>query len=107
MSDAAQHYQGLVTMFASYEGVAAGQMFGKPCLKIAGKAFVAQHRETVVFKLTGSAHALALAEENAILWDPSGKGRPMKEWVALPVASQKKFKKLAAAAMEYVHGTAA
>jgi len=59
----------------------------------------------VVFKLNGPAHAKALALPGAQLWDPSGKARPMKEWVAVPVpagASSASFKALAQAALAYV-----
>ncbi len=68
----------------------------------AGKAFIAQHKETIVFKLSGEAHAKAMTLEQAQLWDPSGKGRAMKEWVALQVVHHKKFKLLASAALGYV-----
>ena len=77
-------------------------MFGKPCLKIGGKAFVAQHLETIVFKLEGAAHAKAMKIMGAALWDPSGKGRPMKEWVALPATGAKELKLYASSAMAYV-----
>lgn len=62
------------------------QMFGKPCLKVAGKAFIAQQQEYIIFKLAGTLHVQALELPGAILWDPSGKGRPMREWVAIPSA---------------------
>ena len=61
MPDAKAEYAALVTAFAARDGVTAGQMFGKPCLKINGRAFVAQHLETAVFKPTGPAHSKALA----------------------------------------------
>ena len=102
MTDAAEHYESLKRRYADDAEVAAGQMFGKPCLKINGKAFVAQHLGTVVFKLGGDAHARALAQAGATLWDPSGKGRPMKEWVALPAAANPGFPALADAARAHV-----
>lgn len=106
MATAAGKYQDLVAQLEATEGVEAGQMFGKPCLKIHGKAFAAQHKETVVFKLSGADHAKALALAGAVLWDPSGKGRPMKEWVALEVTHSKHFSALAASALSYVAETA-
>lgn len=102
MATAAGKYQELVTRLESTEGVQAGQMFGKPCLKIHGKAFAAQHKETVVFKLARTEHAKAIALQGAVLWDPSGKGRPMKEWVALAVTHSQHFDALADAALAYV-----
>jgi len=59
MADAAEEYEKLVKKMTQAKGVTAGQMFGKPCLKINGKAFVAQHKETVVFKLPESAREAA------------------------------------------------
>ncbi len=102
MSDAYVEYEKLVDAFAQTDGVVASQMFGKSCLKINGKAFVAQHQETVVFKLNPSMHGKALSIPGATLWDPSGKGRPMKEWVAIPASASKRFKAFATAALEYV-----
>ena len=101
---AAQAYGQLVAALSDHDGVSAGQMFGKVCLKVAGKAFVAQHLDAVVFKLSGEAHADALALSGAKLWDPSGKGRPMKEWVALPAKHEARFRGLADRALEYVAG---
>ncbi len=106
MADAVAEYEKLVQALTSTPGVTAGQMFGKPCLKVHGKAFVAQQHETVVFKLTAPHHARALAIAGALLWDPSGKNRPMKEWVAVPASGCKHYRALATAALEYVASSA-
>lgn len=78
------------------------QMFGKPCFKINGKAFICFFQECMVFKLHGTDHATALKLEGAQLFDPSGKGRAMKEWVQVPFAHAAKWKKLTQAAYDYV-----
>ena len=57
------------------------QMFGKPCFKINGKAFICFFQNQMVFKLTGDTHSEALSLDGSQLFDPSGKKRPMKEWV--------------------------
>jgi hypothetical protein len=97
-------YEKLVASLDKLEGVIAGQMFGKPCLKINNKAFMAQHKEAVIFKLGSPQHDKAIKLDGAVLWDPSGAGRAMKEWVALPVHEKKHFKPFALAALEYVDG---
>lgn len=102
MPTAIAEYEKLIEAHSSDARVAAGQMFGKACLKVDGKAFVAQHLDTVVFKLTGPDHQKAISLAGAVLWDPSGKGRPMKEWVALPPGERKHFKAFAEAALAYV-----
>jgi hypothetical protein len=99
-----QEYEKLVQRYSEGLDIAVGQMFGKPCIKVNGKAFIAQHKETVVFKLSGQSHAKALACPGAILWDPSGKGRPMKEWVALPASASAMFNTLADASLAYLSG---
>ncbi len=106
MSNAIAECEKLVAIFGTTAGVAVGQMFGKACIKINGKAFVSQHKEAVVFKLTGAHHEKALALNGATLWDPSGKGRPMKEWVALPPTESKRFTAFTNAALAYVAATA-
>lgn len=94
-------YQKIVDAFTK-EGAEAGTMFGMPCLKIGGKAFAGTYDKALVFKLSGEAHAEALALPKAHLFDPSGAGRPMKEWVVTPELTAQKAKKLAQAAMAYV-----
>ena len=78
------------------------QLFGKPCFKINGKAFMSFFQNEMVFKLTGDAHAKALGLKGAQLFDPSGKGRAMKEWVQVPYAHNKLWAEFAKEAMEYV-----
>ena len=71
---------------ASLPDSESGQLFGKPCFKKGGRAFLCFFQNEMVFKLTGSGHAAALAVPGAQFFDPSGKGRPMKEWVQVPAA---------------------
>ena len=84
------------------KGAEESQMFGKPCFKIKGKAFICFFQNEMVFKLTGDVHKEALALKGASLFDPSGKGRAMKEWVQLPFTHSKHWEKFAKAACEYV-----
>ena len=85
-------------------GAQAGQMFGKPCYKIGGKAFVCFFQDEMVFKLTGDSHMHALALPSAQLFDPSGKGRAMKEWVQVPAEFSDQWTELARQAASYVGG---
>ncbi|MEO6301591.1 MAG: hypothetical protein ABIP51_00335 [Bacteroidia bacterium] len=78
------------------------QMFGKPCFKINGKAFICFFKNEMVFKLTGDDHKNALSLEGAQLFDPSGKKRPMKEWVQVPFDYSDKWEKIAKASLVYV-----
>jgi hypothetical protein len=78
------------------------QMFGKPCFKINGKAFVSFFRDCMVFKLDGDAHKAALSLKGSELFDPSGKKRPMKQWVKVPVAHAAKWPALAKEAYDFV-----
>ncbi len=78
------------------------QMFGKPCFKIVGKAFICFFQDAMVFKLSGDTHARALGLSGATLFDPSGKNRPMKEWVQVPSEHKGQWGKLAEEAMRYV-----
>ena len=78
------------------------QMFGKPCFKISGKAFIAFFKDSMVFKLNGLEHKEALSLDGSELFDPSGKGRAMKEWVQVPFHHKSEWKKLTKAALDYV-----
>lgn len=78
------------------------QMFGKPCFKINKKAFVCFFEDEMVFKLSGETHSEALSLDGSQLFDPSKKGRAMKEWVQVPFDYKDLWKKFAERALEYV-----
>jgi hypothetical protein len=77
-------------------------MFGKPCFKINGKAFIFFFQNEMVFKLTGDIHSEALSLDGSQLFDPSGKKRAMKEWVQVPYYYKNKWIMYAKEAMRYV-----
>lgn len=78
------------------------KMFGKECVKYKGNGFLAYFEGDLVAKLSGQAREDALKLKGAKLWDPSGQGRPMKEWVQVPAAHLAKWPALAEKAIEYV-----
>ena len=82
----------------------ASKMFGKPCLKINGKAFACFFDGEMVFKLEGDDHARAMKLKGSKLFDPSGKKRPMKEWVQVKATNAKEWPMLAESALSYVKG---
>lgn len=103
MNKKASHpaYEALIESLTShYDGLVTGSLFGMPCVKHAGKARLGAYDGGVVFKLAGEDHARALALEGAVLFDPSGKGKPMKAWVVVPAEQQSAWFELARAAMD-------
>lgn len=84
------------------EGSEQSQMFGKPCFKIGGKAFICFFQNEMVFKLTGDIHKEALSLESSQLFDPSEKKRPMKEWIQVPAFHKEKWPHYAMEAVKYV-----
>ena len=81
------------------------KMFGKHCLAARGKVMAVLWEGDVVFKLAGEDHARALKLDGAHLWDPRGKGHPMREWVQVPRLHSEEFGHLGEAAYEYVTST--
>ena len=82
--------------------VQPAQMMGYPSLKRNGKlvACYSADDDAMVFKLADpAAHDEALTLEGAHLFDPGGRGRPFKEWVAVPAAHTEHWPELAAAAI--------
>ncbi len=102
MPDAKQTFEAIADQLSAQPGVIRSQMFGMPCLKIYGKAFAGLDQGEMVFKLTGDEHTRALAIQGAALFDPSGRGRPMKEWVRVPGENAVEWGHFANAAMHYV-----
>jgi hypothetical protein len=98
-------YEAIVSSLVA-RGAESGAMFGMPTIKFGGKGFAGLFGDAFVFKLGGSTHAAALALSGAELFDPSGMGRPMKEWVVVPPAHAKRWSTFAHAALEYVQDTA-
>ena len=95
-------FEGLIEyLHTNYDGV-VGQMFGKKCIKVNGKAAVALFKDSLVFKLPEGTHGQAMALSGSILWDPSGKGRPMKEWVEVLTEHSTNYTKFADSAAGYV-----
>jgi len=96
----------IAAQFEPELGVTTSKWFGKPCLKTGKKVFAALWDGDMVFKLTGDAHADALGIEGAHLFDPRGKGHPMKEWVLIPAKQSATWSRFAELARGYVAGVA-
>lgn len=78
--------------------VTVSAMFGAPALKDHnGKVFACLLDGAVVFRLgrDTAAHTTALALTGAHLFDPSGKDRPMKDWVCVPSAHSARWPEFA------------
>lgn len=86
--DARERYDDLADFLVfSRDDVELAQMMGMPCVKRGGKlvAGFSAPLDGMVFKLPDEAvRARALALDGAILFDPSGKGQPFREWVVIP-----------------------
>lgn len=99
MSEEEKYYTSIASNIAdSIES----KLFGKPCFKLNKKAFTCFFDNCMVFKLSGEAHSDALSLDGAILFDPSGKNRPMKEWIQVPYDYKDKWNNFAEKAAEYI-----
>ncbi len=79
------------------------QMFGKPCGKINKKAFVSFHENEMVFKIgRDNIEKLILKYKDAKNFDPSGKNRPMKDWIQIPATHKKDWPKLSKQAAKFL-----
>lgn len=98
-------YDAVVEELTATTPATRGQMFGMPCLKNNGKAFAGFFQDTMVFKLGAPQHAEALALEGSHLFDPSGRDRPMKEWVVIPFEHSSRWLEFAQESLRYVDKT--
>jgi hypothetical protein len=89
----------ILELHQEFPHVEPSKMFGKRCLKVNSKAFACLFEDGMSFKLEGQNHQAALELESAQLWDPSGKHRPMKAWVLVPVTQDEHWYKLASQAL--------
>jgi hypothetical protein len=104
--DHSQTLNGIAAEFDPEQAVTVGKWFGTPCLKVQGKVFAALAEGDMAFKLAGEAHSEALQIEGAHLFDPRGRGRPMREWVQIPAAHRSTWVRFARLACAYVAGAA-
>jgi len=100
--EAKKNYDEIARRLASRPGISLGKMFGMPSILFRGKAFSGYSQGEMVFKLTGADHRHALSLAGARLFDPSGRNRPMKEWIQVPAANLKEWEMLAMAALRYL-----
>ncbi|MEZ7125431.1 hypothetical protein ACBR40_08835 [Nonomuraea sp. AD125B] len=84
-------------------GVQLSRMMGRPALKDqAGKVFASLQRDgAMVFRLVRDTpeHVAALQLPGASLFDPTGKGREVKDWVVVPHSSVDAWTDLAEVAL--------
>ena len=96
--DAQARYDELVDdLVARNDDVETAKMMGMPCVKRGGKmvAGFARGEGALVVKLPDAARReAALALAGAHLFDPSGAGRPMKEWVTVPFEHEAEWPRL-------------
>ncbi|MDA9261865.1 hypothetical protein N9P38_00735 [Flavobacteriales bacterium] len=99
MTEAYTYY---LSICKSLEDSEESQMFGKPCFKINKKAFVCFFEDEMVFKLMGESHSEAISLDGSKLFDPSKKGRAMKEWVQVPFHYKEMWREFTKSAFKYV-----
>src|SRR5262245_24353689 len=82
-------------------GAKRSQMFGMPVLKAGDKVFAGTFGDAMTFKL--GPHDLEQARKQAGVeaFEPM-KGRPMKEWVLVPLSYAKTWPDLAERAFDYL-----
>jgi hypothetical protein len=84
-------------------GATRAKMFGMPVLKAGNKVFAGTFGDAMTFKLGPEDLEKALAQRGVGAFEPM-KGRPMKEWVLVPLAQAKRWPDLAERAFDYARG---
>jgi hypothetical protein len=104
MATAGEAFDGIADRLATNDGVQRAKMFGMPGLKLGTTAFAGLFGDDMVFKLGAGTkeHADAMKLDGAKTWDPSGQGRPFKDWVQVPSTSLGRWSALADQAFERV-----
>src|SRR4029077_10225948 len=77
-------YRAVVHELLADPNVSEGQMMGMPALKVGSKMFGGEFDGDLVLKLGRDRAAELIEAGRASEFDPSGQGRPMKDWARLP-----------------------
>ena len=76
-------YGEVVQALLSDPRVTEAKMFGMPALKVGGKAFAGLWEKQLIVKIGAPRVQELLTTKAGKACDPSGMGRPMKEWIAV------------------------
>ena len=96
----AERFEALAEGFVA-RGAKRSQMFGMPVLKAGDKVFAGTFGDAMTFKLGPGDLEQARTQSGVESFEPM-KGRPMKEWVLVPLAYAKRWQDLAERAFSYV-----
>src|SRR5882724_3655896 len=77
-------YRALVEQLLEDPAVTEGLMMGMPALKLGTKMFGGRTGGDLVLKIGRERVDQLVAAGRARPFDPSGRGRPMKDWAVLP-----------------------
>ncbi len=94
-------FETVKSLFLSRQGVELSRMFGSQGLKINGEVFAMEVKGQLVVKLSADRAVQLVAEKKANIFDP-GHGRPMKQWIAIPAATELDWRALAGEALALV-----
>jgi hypothetical protein len=83
------------------QGATRGVMFGMPMLKVGDRVFVGTFGDAMTFKLGPKDRERALRAKGVAPFEPM-KGRPMREWVLVPLEHARSWSRLAEQAFTYV-----
>ena len=96
-------FERLVAAFAEREAVelGGGRGFGANALRVDGRIFAMPNEAGLALKLPADRVAALLASGDGLPFD-AGKGRPMREWIVIPKASEDRWRDLAEEALAFV-----
>jgi hypothetical protein len=95
-----KRFEALAAEFEA-RGAKRSQMFGMPVLKAGDKVFAGTFGDAMTFKLGPEDLQAAREQKGVEAFEPMA-GRPMKEWVLVPVAQAKRWPDLAERAFAYL-----
>lgn len=104
MTAAETQFDAMAQALEGVEDVTRGKLFGHPSLQVNGKAFALRYHDDLVFKLgRGRVDDLLATHPEAVRFDPSGKGRAMKDWLHVPLSLGVDWLAWAESARKFVH----